>query len=243
MIWSRMKQVVQQKNKFKIIDFDQVVRGCGMVDLEKKKRHGPLFPNHMRCIICGPSGCGKTNLLFNMLFDRKGIRFSNIYVWSKTTFQPKYKLLRTIMQGLGDGMDYIECDTSEEIPAPNELPANSIIIFDDVISEQQDTIRQYFSAGRHSNVDVFYLAQTYSRIPKQLIRDNANFIIVFEQDELNMKHLYRDHVGADMTFDQFKVMCNQVWSSAVHAFLVIDRSSPRNRGRYRNGLDTYLVEV
>lgn len=135
-----MKQVVQQQNKFKIIDFDRVVRGCGLSDMKEKKRHGPLFPNHMRCIICGPSGCGKTNLLFNMLFDRKGISFSNIYLFSKTTFQSKYQLLRTIMEGL-EGMSYTECDTSEEIPAPHELPANLIIIFDDVICEQQEAIR------------------------------------------------------------------------------------------------------
>jgi len=240
-----MKQVVQQKHLFNVIDFDKVIKGCGleMDAVKKKKRHGPLFPNHVRCIICGPSGCGKTNLLFNMLFDQKGISFSNIYLFSKTTFQSKYELLRTIMQGLGNGQEYVECDTSEEIPEPHELPANSIIIFDDVICEQQDAIRKYFSAGRHSDVDVFYLAQTYSRIPKQLIRDNANFLIVFQQDELNMKHLYRDHVGADMTFDQFKDMCNQVWSVGAHSFLVIDRTLDKNRGRYRNGLDSYLVEV
>ncbi|KAG5312438.1 SETMR methyltransferase, partial [Acromyrmex insinuator] len=37
-----------------------------------------------------------------------------------------------------------------------------------------DAVREYFSMGRYANVDCFYLCQTYARIPKHLIRDNAN---------------------------------------------------------------------
>ncbi|EZA55673.1 hypothetical protein X777_04182 [Ooceraea biroi] len=35
-------------------------------------------------------------------------------------------------------------------------------------------MREHFSMGRHSLVDCFYLCQTYARIPKHLLRDNAN---------------------------------------------------------------------
>ncbi|KAL6256683.1 hypothetical protein P5V15_012802 [Pogonomyrmex californicus] len=47
--------------------------------------------------------------------------------------------------------------------------------------------------GRHSNVDCFYLCQTYARIPKHLIRDKANLLILFKQDGTNLKHVYNDH--------------------------------------------------
>jgi len=40
--------------------------------------------------------------------------------------------------------------------------------------------------GRHKNMDSFYRCQTYTHIPKHLIRDNANMIIMFKQDDLNM---------------------------------------------------------
>jgi len=36
--------------------------------------------------------------------------------------------------------------------------------------------------GKHSHVDCFYLCQSYARIPKHLIRDNANLLILFKQD-------------------------------------------------------------
>ncbi|KAF0748530.1 tigger transposable element-derived protein 4-like [Aphis craccivora] len=32
---------------------------------------------------------------------------------------------------------------------------------------------------------VFYLAQTYSKIPKQLVKDNSSFLIILKQDDTN----------------------------------------------------------
>jgi len=57
--------------------------------------------------------------------------------------------------------------------------------------------------GRHKNVDSFYLAQTYTPIPKHLVRDNANSIVLFKQDFINIKHVYYDQVNTDMTFNKF----------------------------------------
>ena len=65
--------------------------------------------------------------------------------------------------------------------------------------------------GRHKNIDVFYLMQMYSKIPKQLIRDNCNFIILFEMDTMNLKHAYDDYVNYDMPFHVFKNLCRKSW--------------------------------
>ena len=59
--------------------------------------------------------------------------------------------------------------------------------------------------GRHNNIDSFYLCQTYSHIPKQLLRDNANMIMLFKQDELNLKHVFSDHVTPDMKIAQEEI--------------------------------------
>ena len=93
--------------------------------------------------------------------------------------------------------------------------------------------------GRHKLVDCFYLCQTYTRMPKHLIRDNANLLILFKQDDLNLKHIYNDHVGADITFDQFKNMCAMCWSNN-YEFLVINKECDINNGRYRKGFDHYI---
>lgn len=203
------------------------------------KRHGPLFPATVRCIICGPSNCGKTNVMMRMIEDPNGLRFQNVYVFSKSLHQPKYQRLAQILGSI-QGMTFFQFRDSEGIVKPDEALPNSLFVFDDIACDKQDTIRQYFSMGRHNAVDVFYLNQTYSRIPKQLVRDNANFIVLFRQDCMNLRHVFEDHVDPDMTFQQFRDMCAICWNSDPHGFLVIDKDSEPDSGRYRKGFDVYI---
>lgn len=63
----------------------------------KEKRHSAILPNYLRCIIAGPSGCGKTNLLISLIESEHGIKFENLYIYSKTLEQPKYKYLESIL--------------------------------------------------------------------------------------------------------------------------------------------------
>jgi len=72
----------------------------------------------------------------------------------------------------------------------SETLSNSIFIFDDVICDKQDAIRKYFAIRRHTDVDCFYLCQTYAKIPKHLICNNAN-LILFKQDRTNLKRVQR----------------------------------------------------
>ena len=57
--------------------------------------------------------------------------------------------------------------------------------------------------GRHADLDCFYLCQTYAKISKHLIRDNANLLILFKQDGTNLKRVYNDHVNTDMSYEDF----------------------------------------
>jgi len=72
----------------------------------------------------------------------------------------------------------------------------------------------------------FYLCQTYTNIPKHLIRDNANMIIMFNQDYLNM----RDHVNTDMSYDSFMKICQNCWSDKF-GFLIISKDNDMEKGR------------
>ena len=93
--------------------------------------------------------------------------------------------------------------------------------------------------GRHQLVDCFYLCQTYTRIPKHLVRNNANFLIILKQDYMNLRHIYNDHVNMDMTYPQFKDMCARCRPD--HGFLVIDKDSEPGNGRCRKGFDQLIV--
>ncbi len=204
------------------------------------RKHGDLLPGQIRCVMCGPSNSGKTNVMLNLLFALNGLRFENVYVFSKSLHQPKYRFLEQIMSSM-DNIGYFPYHENDQVLHPNEVPPNSIMIFDDVASEKQDNVRSYFTMGRHNDIDTFYLSQTYSRIPKQLIRDNINLLVLFKQDDRNLRHVYDDHVNTDMSYQQFKSLCNRVWEKSSKSFLVVDKERDMNNGRYRSSFDEFFV--
>ena len=177
--------------------------------------------------------------MITLLTHPLGLCFENVYIYSKSLYQPKYEYLQKVFTPI-KGLGYYTFSDANSILEPSDAKPNSIFIFDDVMCEKQDVIRSYFSMGRHNYVDSFYLAQTYSRVPKQLVRDNANLIIMFKQDEMNLRHIYSDHVSPDVTFNQFQEMCAKCWNDK-YGFLVIDKDSDLNSGRYRVGFDSYIL--
>ena len=93
-------------------------------------RHGPLLPNTIRALIVGPSGCGKTNLMFALLTNINGIRFHNVYIYSKTLDQPKYKMLSNILSDI-EGVQLFTFYENEQVIEPEKTLPNSVYILDD----------------------------------------------------------------------------------------------------------------
>lgn len=201
-------------------------------------RHSILLPNSIRCVICGPSNCGKTNVMISLLLNNNGLKFKNVYLYSKTTFQPKYRFLGEVFKHIPDIQLFLFQDEKDVI-SPDEALEKSVFIFDDVTCENQNNIRNYFSMGRHKHIDCFYLTQTYSRIPKQLIRDNINFLIVFKQDEVNLRHIYDEHVNSDMSWNHFKSLAYKIWKDA-YSCVIINKDCEINKGRYRKSFDMFV---
>lgn len=225
--------IIKHKDNLSIKNLDSVCENN-----ETERRHGVLLPSSIRCIIVGPSNCGKTNVIISLLIHPNGLCFKNIYIFSKSLYQSKYEYLRKVLEPIKD-IGYYTYNNSTEILKPNEAKDHSVFVFDDVISENQLPIRMYFSMGRHRKVDSFFLGQSYSRIGKQLIRDNCNFLIVFKQDDTNLRHIYSDHVSPDMSFQRFQDMCAICWNEK-YGFLVIDKDRELENGRYRKEFDGFI---
>ena len=79
--------------------------------------------------------------------------------------------------------------------------------------------------------------KTISRLPRQTIRENANFICLFPQDRKNINHIYNDHVGDDMLKDEFR-KC-QKSREKPHGFAIIDLTSKKHDGKYRKVFDNF----
>ena len=116
-------------------------------------------------------------------------------------------IVEEIAKDIRDKSD-VECrfyESAEGVPDPRELSSQkmNLIVFDDLLLEKQITCESYYVRGRHSNVDCFYFAQNYFKLPRQTIRENANFICLVPQDLKNLNHIFDDHVGSDMTKEEF----------------------------------------
>lgn len=160
-----------------------------------QRRHSELLPNSLRCIIAGPSGCGKTNFLISLIESENGVKFENLYIYSKTLEQDKYKYLQDMLKPINE-IGYHTFSSSDDVIAPSEAKRNSIFIFDDVICDKkQDCVRNLFCMGRHYQTDVIYLTQTLTKLSKHLIPDNCNFVILFKQDDINLRHHHHRHNG------------------------------------------------
>lgn len=221
---------IKQKTRLAVDNHD--------LDAKINSKHGKLFPASIRCMIVGPSSCGKTNVMLCLIEHPNGLKFENVYLYSKSLHQPKYLYLAELLKPI-KGIGFYAFKSSENIVNAAKAKPNSLFIFDDVACTNQDVMREYFSMGRHNHIDAFYLCQTYVKIPKHLIRDNANMLIIFRQDDINLKHIYNEHIGPDMLFTTFQMLCANCWKQP-YGFLSIFKDNKINEGRYRQGFDTFI---
>ena len=183
--------------------------------------------NNNRTLLVGPSFSGKTYLMLKIL---SRISDRDIYIITKSPPE-QYTNSKIKIK-----------EISDEIKPLNEYE-NGIIVFDDILgSSNSNFIDQFFIRGRHNNLDIYYLSQSYFDLPKRTIRINSNKIILFNQTLKDIEHIYRDVSGYDMSYDEFKELCRKSWEDDYN-YLCIDRSKKRDRGRYcicNESRNTYL---
>ena len=133
---------------------------------------------------------------------------------------------------------YTDCDL---IPDPSELDPEkkNLLVLDDCFLGKQNKAEAFYTRGRHNNCDTIFLSQNYFRLPRQTIRENCNFIILFQQDTKNINHIHADHCS-DIPLEEFRNFCKQVWKTK-YAFVTIDLTSSIDNGKYRKNLHTFYI--
>ena len=162
---------------------------------------------------------------------------------NKHIIKDPIKLIDDFVSGGGTTNGKIKVDFYEDctqLPDPKDLNVceKKFLISDDCLLEKQNKAEAYYTRGRHNNCDTFYISQSYFKLPRQTIRENANFIILFPQDNKNLTHIYADHCSVDMDFNEFKAYCHNVWSNNLN-FISIDLTSSKENGKYRKNLNTF----
>ena len=167
--------------------------------------------NH-RHVVIGPSNVGKTFYMLKRL--EKICNKGPIHLITRSPNQyPNYK-------------------TTNEIKPINKYKG-SIVIFDDMLGARNSSqIDEFFTRGRHEDIDVYYISQSYFTLPRQSIRNNSDRLILFKQTLRDVQSMYYDIRAYDMKYDEFKEMCHKAWDETYN-YLYIDMTKNKNEGKYR----------
>jgi len=90
--------------------------------------------------------------------------------------------------------ELIECnfyESADDVPDLKEISPEhkNLMIFDDLLLQKKNKCEAYYVRERHLNCDCLYLSQNYFKLPRQTIRENANFFCLFPQDKKNIDHI------------------------------------------------------
>ena len=158
------------------------------------------YENH-RHVIIGPSNIGKTYYMLKILEKIGNKRPIHIITRSPNQY-PNYK-------------------TSKEIKPINKYKG-SVVIFDDMLGAKSSSqIDEFFTRGRHEDLDVYYNSQSYFGLPRQSIRNNSDRLILFKQTHRDVQSMFYDIGAYGKIYDEFKEMCRVAWSEKFN-YLCID---------------------
>ena len=201
---NRKKSNINEKKR----QFDNSVN---KIKIDNSDNIVPKFENH-RHVIIGPSNVGKTFYMLKILEKIGNKRLIHIITRSPNQY-PNYK-------------------TSTEIKPINKYKGSDVI-FDDMLGAKNSSqIDEFFTRGRHEDLDVYYISQSYFALPRQNIRKNSDRLILFKQTLRDVRSMYYDIGAYDMNYDEFKQMCHKAWDERFD-YLCIDMIKNKNEGKYR----------
>ena len=142
-------------------------------------------------VIIGPRNVYKTFYMLKVLEKIDNQRLIHIVTRSPNQY-PNYK-------------------TSNEIKPINKYKG-SVVIFDVMLGARNSSqIDELFTRGRHEDLDVYYISQSYFALPRKSIRNNSDRLILFKQTLGDVQGMYYDIGAYDMKYDEFKEMCHKAW--------------------------------
>ena len=184
--------------------------------LPEKQKHNSIpnvstYENH-RHVVIGPSNVGKTYYMLKILEEKGNKRPIHIITRSRNQY-PNYK-------------------TSTEIKPINKYKG-SVVILDDMLGARNSSqIDEFFTRGRHENLDVYYVSQSYFGLPRQSIRNNSDRLKLLKQTLRDVQSMYYDIGAYDMKYDEFEGICHKAWDERYN-YLCIDMTKSKNDGKYR----------
>lgn len=191
---------------------------------KEKKLNNPQFNKHkleipFRMCIAAPSGAGKTNFLCNLLtaFDNT---FYQIIICLKNKAEPLYEMIE---EKLNKKSNQVQIYEDGEIPPLKDFSKDNkarLIIFDDLLYDNQSEIKQYFIRGRKvGHFSCIYIAQSYFKIPKD-IRVNSQYIVLGRNLLKRDLNIILQEISSDLTIDDLMKYYNIATNQPMHVLFI-----------------------
>ena len=102
-------------------------------------------------------------------------------------------------------------------------------------------VQAMFKRSRNNSLSIFIISQDYYEPPKKTIRANGKIYHVFKPNNFrDVQNLYQDKASMNMTLTEFKYLTSTFWNEKYQP-LIIDRTKNKYTGRYRLGLNSFII--
>jgi hypothetical protein len=195
--------------------------------------------------LIGATGSGKSNILINFL-TRTPDTFTKIIIVHKLD----EKLYDFLKEQLADQITFYK--GLNELPRFKDLELNNkdrlLMIFDDVVNDskkiQEDIILEYFLLGRkvQSGITMFYLSQSYYKIPKSIREQFSYVLIVKLKQKRDITTIVGDNTLGVNDNETISYLYNEATKNKCD-FLKIDLyNSDINKVFSRNWIEFFTIE-
>ena len=81
----------------------------------------------------------------------------------------------------------------------------------------------FFTRGRHKNIDIYYISQSWYELPKNTIRNICSRIILVHERLKDITMIYHyDFSGLHMCFSEWRNFCREAWQKR-YIYIQIDK--------------------
>jgi hypothetical protein len=191
---------------------------------KEKKFNNPQYNKHkieipFRMCISAPSGSGKTSFLCNILtaFDNT---FYQIVICLKNKAEPLYEMIE---EKLNKKSSQVVIYEDGEIPKLTNYGKDGkprLIVFDDLLYDNQSEIKQYFIRGRKvGHFSCIYISQSYFKIPKD-IRVNCQYIVLGRNLLKRDLNIILQEISSDLSLDELMKYYSLATEEPMHVLFI-----------------------
>lgn len=184
-----------------------------------------------RTLIIGKTKSGKSELLRYLLTPIRP-EFQKIFVFSGTekvnSFYKKFINPNCIYNEFNSKFLQILINKITDMKMQDtNYNKKFFLIFDDVGTDITDNkeLQKLFTMGRHLNISIVVLLQYLSQV-KPVIRDNASYILIGQQNAHSVELLADNFLNGNLTRKQFINLYHE--NTKDHNFLIVSCESVKN---------------